>query len=659
MLGFKEFLTEEYAELPDIENNETDHEQTIQDHLFGINDYIPFDKKTNNVKESVEDHPDNPRRLVFRGQAHQGKAIGVVVPRHMWEGTKGWRKGDDINGEVKEKDSPPIMGMKERNVARAKQYGSENRPPLTKKAITSLHSSVLEEHFTPLPGESEKQHIARQEIAEKAAIGRLKAAKHLDAGNTTDKSEKTDTVNFERDKEGRGYTAAGSKGVAGYAVYTSGVGENETHHVMNTCQGQTTGCGGGVDDVTKMADTSKGTCFAPKAEIQYPSAAIRRAAHEQAKHDPAMSSDWILAHTNSLRRRANAADKQGKNFLFRPNIVDETDTTSTKAVDHLNAQRQRQNAENMSNYQLATAKQKLGRSNKPIKPVQIKTNIITNGYGKTDELHDPENGHFSTFSNTGPKVKEGKPIRENILDDAHRIRQTQLAATKESSGDFINRQGNKTPPKNTYLVTDVHRWGDIDKAMQKHITHVKYWSKPRDVSKDLGSLTPQERTQGSEGHYDGNGISTTPENAHYGHTTINGRRYDYQKQHALHPRMVEVPIKDKKTGETKLHIIPTDSRFKDDDFLPSSENRFKSRNGKNAGGILLTTPTTSTSDIEHKSGFTHHVGTEEIEHAKANKGEYEIDKPEEQEKALKSTEEYKTPSPEIKVSTKIPLKRNL
>lgn len=652
MLGFKEYIAEEYTDLPEIENHETDHEQTIQDHLFGVNDYIPFNTKTNTLSESIIDHPSNPKRLIFSGPAHQGKAIGVVVPRHMWEGTKGWVRGSIVNGEKKEKASPPILGMRQRNVARASVYGSENRPPLTKPQISNIHAKVLEEHYTPVSGETTKQQITRQIIIEKAAISRLKEAGHLDVGDTTDQSEKTDTVNFERDAEGRGYTAAGSKGVAGTAVYTSGVGENETHHIIRTCMGQTTGCGGGVDEATKIADTSKGACFAPKAEIQYPNASIRRAAHEQAKHDPAMTSDWILAHNNSLRRRANAADRQGKNFLFRPNIVDETDDTSTIAVDHLNEQRQKENSENMNNYSLAVAKQKLGRSNKPIKPVKIKTNVITNGYGKLDELHDPENGHYSTYSNVGPKVKEGKPITENIKRDKRRVRQTQLAVDG-ANNDLLNRQGHKTPPKNTYMVTDVHRWSDRDKEMQKHITHIKYW----ESGKPTSELSPEEKAQGPEGHFDGQGNATTPENAHYGHTTVNGKRYNYQKQHVLHPRMVDVPIKNTKTGEIKLHTIPTDSRFKDDDFLPAESSRFKTKNGKNAGAILMTTPTTSTPDNVHRGEFTHHVGTDEIEHAKANKGEYEIDKPEEQEKALKATEEYKTPAAEVKISTKIPVKK--
>lgn len=48
---------------------------------------------------------------------------------------------------------------------------------------------------------------------------------------------------------------------------------------------------------------------------------------------------------------------------------------------------------------------------------------------------------------------------------------------------------------------------------------------------------------------------------------------------------------------------------------------------------MFTTPTTSTSHIQHHSAFTHHVDDKTIEHAKANGGEYEVDKPEHQEAA--------------------------
>jgi len=86
-------------------------------------------------------------------------------------------------------------------------------------------------------------------------------------------------------------------------------------------------------------------------------------------------------------------------------------------------------------------------------------------------------------------------------------------------------------------------------------------------------------------------------------------------------------------------MIPTDSRFKDTEFLP--KNKFKTKNGKDAGHILMTTPTESTSNIGHETSFTHNVSPKHIEHAIKNNGEYEIDKPEDQIKA--SDKEYRAP----------------
>jgi hypothetical protein len=96
-----------------------------------------------------------------------------------------------------------------------------------------------------------------------------------------------------------------------------------------------------------------------------------------------------------------------------------------------------------------------------------------------------------------------------------------------------------------------------------------------------------------------------------------------------------------KNDDGTPHMIPTDSRFKDNDYLP--KNRYKSSNGKVAGAILSTTPTTSTSIAQHHTSFTHHVGSEAIEHAKRNNGEYEIDNPHKQEEAR--GKEFVQPSP--------------
>jgi hypothetical protein len=522
----------------------------------------------------------NPLRIKFDAQG-PGGVKGIIVPRHMWEG------GNGKNGR--------IAGMNEVNDARAEVYGSEPRAPLNVGQIEKAHKDALEEHFN--------KPVSQQIADEKAALARLRAARHIGkTANTLDEGEKLDTVKHEYDDQGRSYVAYGAKGTAGHAVYSSGAGDDQKIHVLNTCPGQTSGCGGGVDK-NGVVDTRRGMCFAPKAEAQYVSAAVRRASHTQAKHDPAMTKDWILAHTGSLRDAAKKADKTNNVVLFRPNVLDETDRSTRYVIKGLNSQRKESN----------------------LPP------IIANSYGKTTELHDPENGYYITHSNIGPKTKLGASISENIKRDRQRIRST-ITAADAGGKDFVNDEGHKTPPKNSYMVTDVARDSLMDAALQKSITHAKYWSTGRDHSE----LSPSERSEGPEGHFDGEGKPTTADKAHYGHTTLNGLRYDYQKQHILHPRYVKVG----KNDDGSDHMIPTDSRFKDDDFLP--KDRFKTKNGKKAGAIVLTTPTKSTSGIERQASFTHHVGQEHIKHAIENNGEYEIDPPHQQEAARGN--EYKPPA---------------
>ena len=531
------------------------------------------------AKKSIADGTSTRVKIDAEGA---GGVKGIVVPRHMWE-------GKTYKGEGGKK----VDGMRDVNEARAKVYGSERRDPMSSGQMNSLHKKILAEHF--------QKPLNEQTKAEEEALEKLREAKHIGkTANTLDKSEKLDTVNHEEDSAGRNYVGFASKGVAGHSLYTSGHGEDQKHHVINTCAGQTVGCGGGTDQ-NGIVDTSRGTCFAPNAESQYVNAAVRRASHEQAKHDPAMSKDWILAHTGSLRNAAENADKKDKVLLFRPNVVDETDVTSRHAIRHLNDQRK--------------------ATNKP--------SIEANSYGKTNELHDPENGYHVTHSNVGPKVKKGQEITENIARDKARVRNTVMAA--DNKGDFKNEQGNKTPPKGSYLVTDVKRGSEMSKNMEKHISHAKYWTTGRTQSE----LTPEEISQGEEAHYGGNHKPTTEEDAHYGHKTVKGMRFDYQKQHVLHPRLVQVGFND----DGSKHMIPTDSRFKDTEFLP--ENRYKTKNGKEAGHILMTTPTESTSHVGHQTSFTHNVNEDHIEHAKKNKGEYVIDKPEDQIKS--AGKEYAAP----------------
>jgi hypothetical protein len=530
---------------------------------------------------------DNEKRILIRGEGRNG-VKGIVVPRHMWEGKVFQGTGPKAGQKVE--------GMRDINEARAKVYGAENRDPLTIGQVGNVHKRALAEHFA--------KPLHEQIADEKAALERLREAKHIGKkANTLDESEKLDTVRHELGANKRPFIGFASKGVAGHALYTSGYGKHQKHHIINTCPGQTVGCGGGTDE-HGIVDTMKGTCFAPNAESQYVNASIRRAAHEQAKHDPAMTKDWILAHTGSLRDAANDADEQKVNLLFRPNVVDETDVSSRHVIKGLNKQRKAQN----------------------------KSMIIANSYGKTNELHDPANGYYVTHSNIGPKVKMGQEIAENIAKDRQRIGNTINAATA-SGNHFVNEEGDKTPPKNSYMVTDVKRGSPLSRDMEKNITHAKYWSTGREGRE----ISPEEQAEGEEGHYDAHGKPTTPDKSHYGHMTFEGKRFDYQKQHILHPRLVQVGVNEDGTP----HMIPTDSRFKDNEYLP--KKRFMTKNGKVAGAILMTTPTESTSTLGHQTSFTHHVNPTHIDYAKRNKGEYEIDSPMQQ--IFAQGREYVAPQP--------------
>ena len=523
-----------------------------------------------------------------------GGIKAITVPRHMWEGK--------VYGGTGPKAGQKVEGMRDINKARAKVYGSEPREPLKIGTVGRLHKDILNEHFG-LP-------IEEQMAREEQALEKLRKSKHIGAdADTLDTSEKLDTVKHEYDEEGRPYEAFGSKGVAGHSLYTSGHGKEAKHIAINTCPGATVGCSGGVDK-NGVVDTSKGTCFAPNAEQRYVNAAVRRAAHEQAKHDPAMTKDWILAHTGALRKVSNDLDKKNVRTLFRPNIVDETDVSSRHVIKGLNDQRKAEG--------------------KPI--------IVANSYGKTNELHDPENGYYVTHSNVGPKTKHGQSIQDNIDRDKQRVRNTILAANAKGE-DFKNEEGNKTPPKGSYMVTNVRRGSTHDQAMQKAIKYAKYWS----IGRPLDELTEAEKAEGDEAHYGGDHEPTTRAKAHYGHVVYKDKRYDYQNQHILHPRLVQVGMND----DGSPHMIPTDSRFKDEDFLP--KKRFMTRNGKKAGPILMTTPTTSTPIAQHHTSFTHDVNEGHIEHAKKNKGEYEIDPPAAQEAS--AGKEYVPPQP-IKIVRK-------
>jgi hypothetical protein len=536
------------------------------------------------MKKELAEKKDLPKRVLVKAEG-SGGVKGIVVPRHLIEGNP----------------KASAEGLKNMMAARAKVYGAEHREPLDMRSISDIHKQALSEHFA--------KSIDDQRESEQEALNRLRQAKFIKHNrDTLDESEKLDTVHHEFDAQGRSHVGYASKGIAGHALFPKGHGKNMDYSVINTCAGQTTGCGGGTD-AQGIVDTKRGTCFAPNAESQYAAAVSRRAGHAIAKHDPAMTKDWIIAHTGSMRRAADKADTQNQRMLFRPNVVDETDTTSRHVIRHLNSQRK----------------------------AEGRPDIISNQYGKTNELHDPENGYYVTHSNVGPKTKKGQSIAENIGRDKARVRNTITAA--DNKGDFVNEQGNKTPPKGSYLVTDVKRGSPMSKKMEGAIKHAKYWS----IGRADSELSKEEKEEGAEGHFGGNGKPTTEDKSHYGHTTYKGLRYDYQRQHILHPRLVQVGHNDDGTP----HMIPTDSRFKDEEFLP--KNRFKTKNGKVAGHILMTTPTESTDTLGHQTVFTHNVNEKDIEHAQKNNGEYQIDRPEDQEKS--ANKEYVAPQP-IKIVRK-------
>ena len=168
-------------------------------------------------------------------------------------------------------------------------------------------------------------------------------------------------------------------------------------------------------------------------------------------------------------------------------------------------------------------------------------------------------------------------------------------------------------PSKSNLVTDVKRGTPFEQKMKKSIKYAKYFS----AGTPIDRLSKEEQMEPEEAHYDGNGNMVSPELAHYGHVTLNGKRFNYQKQHILHSRLVKVGLNPDGTP----HMIPTDSRFKDRAFLDKKippEEQFVGKNGKRVGLILVTTPTKSTSAEERQLAFTHHVDENNIKHAKSS-----------------------------------------
>jgi len=563
MRSFNEYLAD----------SRNQHEAHVQAKHFDTNEYPVV---SDSILEYVTPDTENSKRIIVThdGEGKPKGVSGLSVPKHMWLGTPPTAGGKINKKGAIVKPTAGTMGMQERNKARASVYGSESREPLSVPEMETSHKATLDQHFA--------KPKATQIAHEAEAVARLKSAKHLDSGSTTDESEKTDTILHEKDKNGKGYTAAACKGVAGHTVYTSGGGDNAKHRIVNTCPGQTRGCGGGVD-AHGVANTTKGTCFAPQAEAQYPAAAVRRAYLDQSKHDPKMTSDYILAHVHSIRTGANKADKADKHFVIRPNTLNENDRSTKHVVVGLNAQRK----------------------------TEGKGSIISYQYSKDNELHDPENGVHVTHSNIGPKVINGKTVRENVNRDTRRVTNT-VHATTTSGEDLRNAQGNKTPAKHSYLVTNLPRGGEQDKQYQSTAKHIKYWDKGTKLSEDEPKTAPKE------GHFGADGKTTSAKEAHHGFKVVGDRKYEYQKQTILHPRMTQV----------NGHAIPSDSRFQDDHHMP--KDKYMSKNGKAAGGVVVTSATTSTSGERSNSSFTHRIDQAKLDHIK-HTGEHEIDSPEEQE----------------------------
>ena len=161
-------------------------------------------KSVDDMKAELAQSKSEPqdKRVTIKADG-PGGVKGLVVPRHTLE-------GNAKSGAV---------GLHEMNEARAKVYGNEHRPPLTLNKIAQEHRNTLKEHFA--------KPIEEQQEAEKAALQRLRDAKHIGkTANTLDESEKLDTVRHEHDEQGRTHIGFASKGVAGHALYTSGSGKD-------------------------------------------------------------------------------------------------------------------------------------------------------------------------------------------------------------------------------------------------------------------------------------------------------------------------------------------------------------------------------------------------------------------------------------------------
>jgi hypothetical protein len=220
------------------------------------------------------------------------------------------------------------------------------------------------------------------------------------------------------------------------------------------------------------------------------------------------------------------------------------------------------------------------------------------------------------YSNTGPKVKDGGMIGENVRRDNNRQAYTVRAA--DSTGkDFTKADGSKRDPAHQYMNNDLKRGGSDEKTVDKHLHTVRLWNSP--VSDE--HRTDDEKNH-EEKHYDAHGKETTEDKASSGFTTRNGRTYRYTNHHVIPKRFVD--------GS------PADDRLFDSHHMEQKYGKrdggMYSSKGKRHGGIIMTSPTESTST--HKrvhSEFTHPVA-EQVENI-VKTGRYESDHPDKQEAA--------------------------
>ncbi len=563
---FKEFIN-----APDESN-----EQHIQNQIEGLGDYniIPDKGYKHLHVESIEINKENNKRVDVRGPSNSAGVSGLEVPRHMVEG-----KGSLIE-----------FHKNAQNLLKNPDGTFPRYTPMSDKALQKSHKELAEEH-SKLP---ENEQIKK----ENEASERLKK---LGLSSMLSQSDKTDTMlGMKNPKTGKPIVSAPAiKNVAGHAVFPVGGGKDADHeiehHIINTCRGQTDGCGGKVDSSGKIC-TKNGTCFAPNAESQYKGAARKRANLTYASHHPILHKDVFHATVGELRNEANRMDKKGGHVVVRPDTTAENDNDKTShAVALLNKQR--------------LEKSKKDKKDRP--------EILVNRYSKTGQ-------EGSAYSNTGPKVKNGGMIGENVRRDAKRINHTVKASS--NGEDFVKANGEKESPRHQYMVNDLARNSDDEKKVDSHLHTVRYWGNP--VSPE--NLSHHEKTK-DEAHYDANGNETTEDKAHSGFKTVNGRTYRYTNHHVIPKRY-----------PSEGH--PADDRLFDTHHMEqkygSREGGLFSSNGKRHGGVIMTSPTDSTSN--HKrlhAEFTHPVSKQINKIVKT--GVYDVDDPHEQEAAR--GKEYQEP----------------